>query len=401
MSCLFLLSVVCLLSLHPVIAQSSQQTYIVHVNLPADQVPGESQDLETWYHSFLPEAVANSDEPSRIRHKYRNVITGFAAKLSAEEVKEMEKKEGFLHARPERMYALKTTDSPNFLGLYQNLGSWPGSNYGKGVIIGVLDTGITPGHPSFDDEGVPPPPARWKGKCELNGNACNNKLIGARNFARFDPGPPIDHDGHGTHTASTAAGKFVPGANVFGQANGTASGMSPLAHLAIYKVCSKEGCYEGDSLAGIDAAIEDGVDMLSISIGSRSAPFYEDGVALGAFSATEKGILVSCSADNNGPNYSSLSNEAPWILTVGASTIDRNIVATALLGNQEEYDGQSLHQINDFPPTLLPLIYAGTRGNKTEEFCAPGSLNEIDVKGKVVFMPERWRCLQELKKGKR
>ncbi|XP_020548617.1 subtilisin-like protease SBT1.7 [Sesamum indicum] len=385
MICVFLLFVISLLSSQPVIAQSTRQTYIVHVNLPADQVPGESRDLETWYRSFLPEATANSEEPSRIRHRYRNVVTGFAAKLSPEDVKEMEKKEGFLHARPEKMYALKTTHSPNFLGLYQNLGSWPESDYGKGVIIGVLDSGITPGHPSFDDEGVPPPPARWKGKCELKGTACNNKLIGARNFARDDPGPPIDHDGHGTHTASTAAGNFVSGANVFGQANGVASGLSPLAHLAIYKVCSEEGCYESDILAAFDAAIEDGVNLLSISIGGISAPFYEDGIALGAFSAMEKGILVSCSANNDGPNYFSLENEAPWILTVGASTIDRKIVATALLGNQEEYDGQSLYQIHDFPATLLPLINAGSQGNKADEFCAPGSLNDIDVKGKVVL----------------
>ncbi|KAL0373134.1 UNVERIFIED_CONTAM: Subtilisin-like protease SBT1.7 [Sesamum calycinum] len=353
MICVFLLFVISLLSSQPVIAQSTRQTYIVHVNLPADQVPGESQDLETWYRSFLPEVTANSEGPSRIRHAYRNVITGFAAKLSPEEVKEMEKKAGFLHARPERMYALKTTHSPNFLGLYQNLGSWPESNYGKGVIIGVFDTGITPGHPSFDDEGIPPPPARWKGKCELKGTACNNKLIGARNFAGDEPGPPIDHDGHGTHTASTAAGNFVPGANLFGQANGVASGMSPLAHLAIYKVCSEDGCFESDSMAAFDAAIEDGVDLLSISIGGISVPFYEDGIALGAFAAMENGIL--------------------------------NIVATALLGNQEEYDGQSVYQTHDFPSTLLPLINAGSEGNKTAELCTPGSLNDIDVKGKVVL----------------
>lgn len=382
---IFLLFVICLTSFHPVIGRSSRQTYIVHVNFPGDQLPGKSEDPESWYDSFLPEATASSNGPYRMGHKYRHVISGFAAKLSPEEVKQMEKLEGFMHARPEKTYALQTTHSPNFLGLYQNLGSWPGSNYGKGVIIGVLDSGITPGHPSFGDEGAPPPPARWKGKCELKGTACNNKLIGARNFVGDDPGPPVDHDGHGTHTASTAAGNFVPGANAFGQANGTASGMSPLAHLAIYKVCHEDLCYESDILAGMDAAIDDGVDMLSMSIGGKSAPFYEDGIAIGAFSAIEKGILVSCSANNNGPDNSSLANEAPWILTVGASTIDRRIVATALLGNQDEYEGQSLYQLNNFPSTLLPLIYAGNRGNKTEEWCAPGSLNDVDVKGKVVL----------------
>ncbi|KAK6117125.1 LOW QUALITY PROTEIN: hypothetical protein DH2020_049170 [Rehmannia glutinosa] len=379
MACMFLLSVIGLLNIHPIIAESSLQTYIVHVNFP-----GEPENLESWYHSFLPdESTANSNGPSRIGHKYRNVITGFAARLSPDEVEKMEKMDGFLHARPEKKYALQTTHSPNFLGLYQNLGSWSGSNYGKGVIIGVLDSGITPNHPSFGDDGVPPVPARWKGKCDLKGTSCNNKLIGARNFARIDPGPPVDHDGHGTHTASTAAGNFVPGANLLGQANGTASGISPLAHLAIYKVCNEDACLESDILAAMGRAIEDGVDVLSISIGGNSVPFYDDGIAIGAFSAMKREFF--CSANNNGPDSFTLTNEAPWILTVGASTIDRHIVAAALLGDKDEYDGESAYQVNDFPSTLLPLVYPGGRGNKTEVWCGPGSLDNSDVKGKVVL----------------
>ncbi|KAG6738221.1 hypothetical protein POTOM_057829 [Populus tomentosa] len=94
----------------------------------------------------------------------------------------------------------------------QNLGFWNHSNYGKEVIIGVLDTGIKASHPSFSDEGMPPPPAKWKGKCEFNATLCNNKLIGARSL--YLPGkPPVDDNGHGTHTASTAAGSWVQGAS--------------------------------------------------------------------------------------------------------------------------------------------------------------------------------------------
>jgi hypothetical protein len=90
---------------------------------------------------------------------------------------------------------------------------------------------------------------------------------------------------------------------------------------------------------------------------------------------------VSCSAGNNGPFYGSLSNEAPWILTVGASTIDRTIKATAQLGDGEEFDGESLFQPRDFNPTLLPLVYAGANGIMSSAFCFPGSLK--DVEGKV------------------
>ncbi|PNX76583.1 subtilisin-like serine protease, partial [Trifolium pratense] len=106
------------------------------------------------------------------------------------------------------------------------------------------------------------------------------------------------------------------------------------------------------------------------------------------FAATQKGVFVSCSAANSGPEYSTLSNEAPWILTVGASTIDRKIVASAKLGNGDEFDGETLFQPKDFSPQLLPLVYAGSNGNsnqnQNQSFCLPGSLKNIDVSGKVV-----------------
>ncbi|PQQ09151.1 subtilisin-like protease SBT1.7 [Prunus yedoensis var. nudiflora] len=336
--------------------QNTMQTYIVWLKKPVQKYffSKSHEDLESWYHTFLPTTIASSDQLKKPRmvHAYRNVATGFAAKLTPEEVKAMEKKEGFLSAHPEQILPLHTTHSPNFLGLHQGLGVWKGSNYGEGVIIGVLDTGISPDHPSFSDEGVAPPPAKWKGKCDFNGTVCNNKLIGARNFhgGQTTGGPPVDDEGHGTHTSSTAAGNFVKGANVFGMANGTASGMAPYAHLAIYKVCSEEGCAEGDILAALDTAVEDGVDVLSLSLGGASVPFYADGIAI--------------------------ANEAPWILTVGASTIDRSIKATALLGNGAEYDGAN--------------------GKQSSAFCDAGSLGNVE--GAIVLC-ERGGGVARIDKG--
>ncbi|KAJ9537047.1 hypothetical protein OSB04_029780 [Centaurea solstitialis] len=294
----------------------------------------------------------------------------------------MENMDGFVSARRERVYKLHTTHTPTFLGLHQNLGLWKGSNYGKGIIIGILDTGITPGHPSFNDTGVPPPPSKWKGKCE-EAVVCNNKLIGARDFTNSTSGS-LDDEGHGTHTSSTAGGNFVDGANVFGNAQGTAAGMAPLAHVAMYKVCDEYGCSDSAILAAMDAAIEDGVDVLSLSLGGASVPFYEDGIAVGAFSAIQRGIFVSCSAGNSGPINSTLSNEAPWILTVGASTVDRKIRATVHLGNKVLIDGESLFQPKDFPHDLIPLVYPGLTGGQDVAWCAQGSLEKVDVKGKIV-----------------
>ncbi|KAK4710986.1 hypothetical protein R3W88_005499 [Solanum pinnatisectum] len=266
----------------------------------------------------------------------------------------MQNQPGFVSARPQIVLQLHTTHSPSFLGLHKNVGLWNVSNSGKGVIIGLLDTGINPKHPSFNDHGMPPPPAKWKGKCEFNYKACNNKLIGARNLVKRAKSP-LDGDGHGTHTSSTAAGNFVDGANFLGNANGTAVGIAPRAHVAMYRVY--------------------GVDVISISVGVTAIPPYEEIMAIGAYRAIEKGIFVSCSAGNSGPSSATIENGSPWILTVGASSTDRKISAVAVLGNGAEYEGESAFQSANMSRKLLPLIDSG--------YCE--ALVSMDVRGKIVL----------------
>lgn len=160
------------------------------------------------------------------------------------------------------------------------------------------------------------------------------KLIGARyfykgylahsqNFSGDIIKSPRDNIGHGSHTLSTAAGAFVTNASYFGYANGTAKGGSPRARVAAYKVCYMNGCDESDVLAAFDKAIHDRVDVLSLSLGGMQRDYFEDSLAIGAFHAVLKGIPVVCSAGNDGPFPGSVTNVAPWILTVGASTVDR------------------------------------------------------------------------------
>lgn len=144
-----------------------------------------------------------------------------------------------------------------------------------------------------------------------------------------------DMDGHGTHTLSTAGGSFVPNANIFGQGNGTAKGGSPRARVAAYKVCGEDGCYASDILAAFDDAIADGVDVLSVSLGGVfPLDFIYDTTAIGAFHAVAKGIVVVASAGNSGPFAGSVSNFAPWMFTVAASTMDREFTSAVSLGNK-------------------------------------------------------------------
>ncbi|CAH9077532.1 unnamed protein product [Cuscuta epithymum] len=389
------------------ISDDGVDIYIVHVSpltntngleLSQDHYAATYHYHQSFVSGLISSATAVGVESSSspiILHSYRHVISGFAAKLTPEMVSEMSRKEGFISASPQKVYHLQTTHSPDFLGLLRQDvdGFWQkSSGYGKGVIVGLLDTGITPNHPSFSDEGISPPPPKWKGTCDSDVKAsCNNKLIGARSF--IDGSSSLDEEGHGTHTSGTVAGNFVKDASVFGNANGTASGMAPLAHVAMYTVCDMFGCVSSAILAGMDAAIEDGVDVLSVSLGGASLAFFDDVIAMGTFAAMRKGIFVSCAAGNSGPDQQTLSNEAPWLLTVGASTIDRRIMATLILGNKVELEGESVNQAEVLPlMPSLPLVYP----KNDETFCE--SLDGTDVKGKVVVC-ERGGGVSRVGKG--
>ncbi|KAL8150601.1 hypothetical protein V2J09_020409 [Rumex salicifolius] len=263
----------------------------------------------------------------------------------------------------------------------------PRSRVESNIIVGVIDSGITPGSKSFSDAGFGPVPSKWKGICQASDDfLCNKKIIGAR-FYRADgkfpekEGPTArDFTGHGTHTASTAAGDLVPMVSLSGLASGTARGGVPSARIAVYKVCWTDGvCSAADILAAFDDAISDGVDIISASIGSPNAlPYFEDPIAIGSFHANRRGILSSTSAGNEGPSLGTVSNVAPWLLSVAASTIDRKIAT----------DGISINTFN-LQGKKSPLIYAGDAPrfpNHTQaRFCAKGSLNPKLVRGKIVL----------------
>ncbi|CAL9230481.1 unnamed protein product, partial [Arabidopsis halleri] len=230
------------------------------------------------------------------------------------------------------------------------------------VIIGVFDTGIWPERRSFSYLNLGPIPKRWRGVCESGARFgprnCNRKIVGARFFAKGQQAAvigginktveflsPRDADGHGTHTSSTGRHAFK--ASMSGYASGVAKGVAPKTRIAAYKVCWKEsGCLDSDILAAFDAAIRDGVNVISISIGGGdgiTSPYYLDPIAIGSYGAASKRISVSSSAGNEGPNGMSVTNLAPWVTTYGASTIDRNFPADAILGDGHRLRGVSLY----------------------------------------------------------
>ncbi|PIA27816.1 hypothetical protein AQUCO_07500026v1 [Aquilegia coerulea] len=255
-----------------------------------------------------------------------------------------------------------------------------------------------------------PVPSRWKGVCmaghDFQASKCNRKLIGARYYnASGDDDDmankkPNDEDqtardivGHGTHTASTAGGSSVPGASYYGLAEGTAKGGSPGSRIAVYRVCMSSGCRGSAILAAFDDAISDGVDVLSLSLGASaySRPdFSTDPIAIGSFHAVEKEITVICSAGNDGPTSSTVVNAAPWILTVAATTIDRDFESDIVLGGNIVVKGEGIHFSNLKSSPTHHLIHGksakssvGSNGDASN--CFPSALNGDKIKGNIVL----------------
>jgi len=374
--------------------ENQKSTYIVHV--AKSEMPTIFNHHAIWYNSILT-SVSESEE---MLYTYEKAIHGFSARLTDEEVQLLRNRSDILHVMPEQMYRPLTTRTPHFLGLDKFAEVVPESDGGSDIIIGILDTGVWPESKSFDDAGLGPIPSKWKGKCEsgvdFNASNCNRKLIGARSFAKGyeanvgpieGPKSPRDTDGHGTHTASTAAGSAVEGANLFGYASGKARGMAFRARIATYKVCWEKGCASSDMLAGMDAVISDNVDVLSISLGSEARTYESDSVAIGGFAAMDHGIVVSCAAGNSGPALGSVaSNIAPWLITVGAGTLDRDFPAYLALGNGRSYFIRLIYSGKSLADTLVPFIHARNASReKGADKCLKNSLDPERVRGKIVY----------------
>lgn len=372
-----------------------KKTYIVHMD--KSSMPLSYDDHLQWYDSSI-KAVSNS---ANMIYTYNNVIHGYSTRLTTTEAKSLEGQPGILLVQEEMVYQLHTTRTPEFLGLDESAAVKFEAGAVSEVIVGVLDTGVWPESKSFDDTGLGPIPSKWKGTCEVGkgfaSTSCNNKLIGARSFsqgyeAAFGPidetmesKSPRDDDGHGTHTSTTAAGSAVTGASLFNYATGTARGMASHARVATYKVCWLGGCFSSDILAGLEMAVSDGVDVLSLSLGGSVSDYFRDTVAVGAFSAMSHGIFVSCSAGNGGPTPESLSNVAPWIATIGAGTLDRNFPANTMLGNGKNFSGVSLYSGKMLMDSLVPVVYAAKASNSTSgTLCMTDSLDPEKVAGKIV-----------------
>ncbi len=350
---------------------------------------------------------------------YTVATNGVAAELTAAQAQKLSGAQGIAGLQPDAEKTLDTTYSPEFLGLSQPGGLWSqlGGNTtaGKGVIVGVVDSGIWPESKSFagaelkrDAAGQPVAATglrgKWFGACvqgeQFSSQDCNDKLIGARyyvagfgkhNLAKEEYLSPRDGGGHGSHTSSTAAGNRVPGVSIDGTPMGTASGMAPGAKLAMYKVCweakpgASAGCFNSDSVSAIDDAVADGVDVLNYSVGGSSESGPLDVVEQAFRRASNVGIFVANSAGNSGPGASTLDHPSPWLTTVAASTF-RLAEHVLELGDGQRFVGASTTATFPTQTALISSVAGKTAAADATQarLCYPGTLDPAKVAGKIV-----------------
>ncbi|XP_077216220.1 subtilisin-like serine-protease S [Tasmannia lanceolata] len=390
----------------------SSQVYIVYMGKKTSDNPDE---ILSQNHQMLTTVHEGSIEKALESHvyTYRHGFRGFAAKLTEEKALAMAKMPGVVSVFPNWKRRLHTTHSWDFMGLMNDEAmEIPGFSTKNqvNVIIGFIDTGIWPESSSFSDLHMPPVPSRWKGECQtgeaFNVSSCNRKVIGARYYMNgYDAEElnsefmtnsdkvvkftsPRDSSGHGSHTASTAAGRYVNNMNFNGLAAGGARGGAPMARIAVYKTCWDSGCYDADLLAAFDDAIKDGVDILSLSLGPDfpQGDYLNDAISVGSFHAASHGILVVSSVGNAG-DQGSATNLAPWMMTVAATSTDRDFTSDIILGNATNFTGESLtlFKMNSSVRIIdASVAHAGYFTPYQSSYCLESSLNSAKVRGKVL-----------------
>ncbi|KAF0894015.1 hypothetical protein E2562_033799 [Oryza meyeriana var. granulata] len=368
----------------PVITYKSSQKKVMRGEEAQKYKEMTTSKHDIFLDSFLP--VGSYKKLYSCTH----LLNGFALDAKSEEtVKILSKAKGVRLIQEDIKMTKMTTYTPRYIGAN---GVWPllggAEKSGDGVVIGLVDTGIDPSNPSFlsTSDQAKPPLTSFKGTCQTGDrfplDSCNGKIVGARWFARAGQATgefnatmhyasPYDPDGHGSHTASIAAGNFHTPAISRGYNFGHASGVAPGAHLAIYKAAYSFGGYMSDVIAAVDQAVEDGVDIISLSLGPTSLASgpasFLNLLETQLLLATKAGISVVQAVGNGGPDANTIVSFSPWITSVGASTTDRKYNKSIITGNGQVFSCGGLSPSTP-GETMYPLALADdvSNGNSTD-----------------------------------
>lgn len=413
------------------VAKSSTGSYIVLMQADPLVRSVKQQDLNKAPAKSKRKAMKASHDKvlkgagvsaTRVTTEFANTLNGFAVRTDLKSAQKLAKQAGVAAVIPDEMRQAQSIASDvakakkdptavnalnSFLGLTDKKGAYKSGVDGEGVLVGVIDTGIWPEQPMLADDGTFPAKPVFDesqrsacdfGNTEWNKNdapfTCNNKLVGARLFLdsykantglepeEFDSAR--DNEGHGTHTATTAAGDANVQSSIFGVRKDVVSGIAPRAQVIAYKALGDLGGYTSDLTAAIDQAVADGVDVINYSIGGGAQVVSAD--TLSFLFAADAGVFAAVSAGNDGPGEQTIGgpSNVPWVTSVGATTLPRNYAGSIRLANGKVYQGTSITKGTAVAP-VIDGAKAGLAGKANPGLCIEGSLDPAKAKGKIVL----------------
>lgn len=295
------------------------------------QLSALRNDFKQWLRANAPAA--------KVTGEFDISLNAVAVQLNGTSIDALRGAPQVASVQPELLYAPADASDPD-LGIINAISAWsagPGgaANAGAGVRIGVVDTGIDVTHPCFSGAGYVAPAGFPRGELSLT----NNKVIVAKVFFNKAQNQGLTAaavQDHGTHVSGTAACNADTPATVHGVAIPyRISGVAPRAYLGNYNVFPGHvaGARSEDILNALDAAAEDGMDVINMSLGG-SASGIQDLLTDAVDDLDEAGIVVAVAAGNSGPGHFTVQSpgSAARALTAGASTVPHFVGATLTVG---------------------------------------------------------------------
>jgi len=243
------------------------------------------------------DASLNINGMGYVKNRY-HLINAVSARLSPDEINRLGKDPDVERIYYDGVsYPLPMEDSPMRLKASNNdaIGATYANNVlnytGRNITIAIIDTGIDYTHPDL-------------GGCI--GSSC--KVRGGYDFVDSDL-DPMDDGGHGTHCAGIAA------------ANGAIKGVAPDARLLAVRVCSEVGCMDSDAMEGIDWAVANGADIISLSLGTSKQPAGgNEPIQMMCDAAARMGVTIVAAVGNEGPGAGTIADisASDSVIGVGA-----------------------------------------------------------------------------------
>ncbi|BBB32384.1 hypothetical protein TTHT_0819 [Thermotomaculum hydrothermale] len=356
----------------------------------------------------------------------QTVLNAVFVEIDANKVEKLKEFPGVKYIQKDKIYKLELDGANRVcdnVAVYRRLGM-SNLDIGKGVKIAILDTGIDISNPMFNDEGFEYPEGFNPGD-DNEQDYTNNKVIVAKNFGSDQNAS--DQYGHGTACAGCAAGRYVEVQD--GLFLYKLLGAAPGAYLGNYKVFTMgpqgPSAYQSSILNGIDAAVNDGMDIISMSLGGDISGSASDDAEVQAIeNAIDAGVVCLVAAGNEGDNFEDLISKycgndptcdewrnhldefslvpmsvaapgnAPDAITVGAVDNERNY--SAVRHATFYIDDEPISELSDIQYGVDTQVGANlTEFSKTEvvdladyttddEACNP--LDGIDLSGKAVLV---------------